>query len=289
MRLWLLCVAVLLWAPLSTVAESLSVCSSGHFELAYSSEWTPVPSDYCAFVGNNNAKLILMERPVSLGGYDLSVFFDVLVSSTANGDGTTLQETRELTVDGHRAILLDYTLIVGGSPQNTVTVYVYAGGYFAALSLGSPTLERSELDAMLMSLTQHLTVSELPFLEDAAQSAFGDLLLSVRHVDDSGYIFIEADLHGSDADAMIANLEMDATAFLQQLRSLTDSSVVDFTEVSFQGYADVLDVYGTVSHDYVIQFWITEETLNKINFELFDPTNMDHIDLNRYLAPVMRK
>lgn len=271
-------------------AEELSVYSTGHFEFSFSSDWHPIDDLPGVFRGSDGEVVMCYENSFQSGGLSLSVLYDAMETGLMDGiDGEQLR-SQEITIDERTARMVLTRQVLNASSQYVCYIFLYVDGHVASLALSIPdSVDVNHLITTALSLAQRIQLSSSAALQDIARSAFDDNLIGVKQVDSSGYIFIETELHGMDADSMIANLEKDATNFLRNLRNLVEAGTVDFTEVSFQGYANVIDVYGNESHDNVIQFWITKETLFKINFDRFDPANLSKIDLNRYVAPVMLK
>lgn len=290
MRRFLAVIAFLLLLFSSCSAEELSVYSTGHFDFSFPSDWHPIDDLPGFFRGSDGEVVMCYENSFQSGGLSLSVLYDAMETGLMDGiDGEQLR-SQEITIDERIARMILTRQVLNSSSQYVCYTFLYVDGNVAYLALIAPdTADEDHLTATALSLAQRIRLSSSASLQDIARLAFDDNLIAVKQVDSSGYIFIETELRGMDADSMIANLEKDATNFLRDLRNLVEAGTVDFTEVSFQGYTNVIDVYGNESHDNVIQFWITKETLFKINFDRFDPANMSKIDLNRYVGPVMLK
>jgi len=200
-------------------------------------------------------------------------------------DGFTLLETRTITIHQDEAYFTTGNKTIDGSPQRMCFVLYPFDDHVAFFGYTSRGRSDEDIERKAESYAKRISTC----LYDIAADEFDDDLESISKVDSSGYIFVKAQMHGSDASSAISSFEYDAADFLKSLRSLVESGDVDFTEVSFEGYTDLVDKYGNVKNESVLQFWITRETLDKINFENFNPKNFEFISTNWYLHPAMKK
>lgn len=210
---------------------------------------------------------------------------DLLPEFGKNLEDFSVLEVREITIHQDTAFLATIGCSIDGSANRICLIFYPFENY--AVCLACTCYGRSEGYAEQLAQTYAKQITTC--LYDIAADEFRNDLMSIQKVASTGYIFVKAQLSGSDSDKMITFFEYDAADFLEKLRKLVKDGDVDFTEVSFQGYTDLVDKYGNVTNKSVFQFWITRETLDKINFEHFNPKNFEAIGTNWYLHPAMTK
>lgn len=114
------------------------------------------------------------------------------------------------------------------------------------------------------------------FQEDLISSCYGTRFPSVRFTVDASSI----------SARKIVNLK--TLEFLKIIREYRDTIGMDFEDMGFFVYADVMDVYGNTNEELVLRFDMKAEDIDKINFERIPADNIPKIAYNWYDTEILQ-
>ena len=81
----------------------------------------------------------------------------------------------------------------------------------------------------------------------------------------------------------------EAVDMLERIHEIRELHGFEFTEIQFQTYTALVDAYGNERDGVVLSFGITEDALDRINFENMLSTNIPNVAVNWYEHPAMKK
>ncbi|RFA36250.1 hypothetical protein CAI16_05530 [Virgibacillus dokdonensis] len=121
-------------------------------------------------------------------------------------------------------------------------------------------------------------------IKKSAKKAYDkDQKLKVKFNKDSGIVLLDAKLSDNlTTNLIIDGALIDATDALEQLKGIDEIKMIQF---DFKG--TFADTYGEETEETAISFMIDKETLDKINFDNFDFSNLEEVAKDYYVHPGM--
>lgn len=143
--------------------------------------------------------------------------------------------------------------------------------------------KQEEYETVLSSLAG---ASNQEKFEHAARYVYGNDLIEARATNQYPTVRVK---HSGGPNTIRTLSCSEAVDMLEQIRKIRDMHGFEFTEIQFQIYTTLVDIYGNKRDGIVLSFGITEDTLDRINFENMLSINIPNVAINWFEHPSMKE
>lgn len=277
-------------------AESLKTYSTGHFTFKAPSTWLSSKiGDIIYLYGNTRKNTdggILMATESLIGSVEnLDEAYNQFAESFVNNSGSDVQFPETVYVNNHKSFLFAYDHPINGISIKTYSLICMKGDYVLTLLFMDTLMNDMELRNKILECSETIAFASSELLDDsekverAARLVYGDRLVSCKSGE---YITINIKEKGSADDIRNAT-NVRAVSFLREIRKERETTGLEFKDIRFNIYADLIDIYGNTVEEQILGFNITDDVVDKINYEKMPSSNIPKIAINWFEHPVMKK